>query len=74
MREYNFIENYRNYIKDISNRVDDYRISIAEFRRWLTENGKVEEFLKDITNPNDGLCDVAYDYGIPVSMVKYFRR
>ncbi len=74
MKEYNFIQNYRNYIKDISDRVADYRISIKDFRKWLTDNRLTEQFHKEISNHENGLCDIAYDYGIPVTMIKYFIR
>ena len=74
MKEYNFLENYRGYIKDISNRVTEYSISIADFRRWLAENSLTEQFRKELANHENGLCDIAYDYGIPVTMVKYFSR
>ena len=66
--------NYKSYTADISNRVDDYRISITGFRRWLTENSKTEQFLKELRNPDNSLYDIAFDFSVPVAMIKYFRQ
>ena len=66
--------NYKSYTADISNGVDDYRISVKGFVKWLAENSLAERFRAEIANPGNSLYDIAYDYSIPVSMVKYFTR
>ena len=66
--------NYKSYTADIANRVDDYRVSVKSFIEWLTENRMTEKFKTELRNPENSFYDIAYDYSIPVTMVKYFCR
>ena len=66
--------NYKSYTADIANRVGDYRISVKGFIEWLTDNRMTEKFKAELSNPENSFYDIAYDYSIPVTMVKYFCR
>lgn len=67
--------NEYNYRKTIN--VDyDYKITIKEFTKWLKKNPAAEaelwEALKKIQKLSvDDLYFIAWDYNIPIIMVKY---
>lgn len=55
----------------------DYKITISEFSRWLEEHNEDEFFLKKIRSwliedDIDYLYAVAWDFTIPIIMVKWF--
>jgi len=61
------------YMQEIN--VDpEYRISIKEFTKWLEDNDLYSTFMKMLNDPNEDVYDIAQDFSIPVSMVKYFLR
>lgn len=67
--------NEYNYKKTINVNAD-YRITIKEFRKWLQKNPTIEaELLEDLKKIQklslDDLYYFAWDYTIPIIMVKY---
>ena len=65
--------NQDGYNEAISRRNPEYRISIEEFREWLTNNNEWAGFTASMNNPFNSLVDIAFDYSIPITMVKYFK-
>ena len=69
------------YRKSINNS-PDFHTSIEEFLSWLTRYEEMDTFLWQIWHyknaeteeATDWAYQIAWDYSIPVSMVKYFRN
>ena len=69
-----FFENHRDqYIAEMREQPDQYKTTIADFKEWLVNNNYVEDFKKAMRFIDNDEFFVAVDYGIPVSMVKYFK-
>lgn len=62
----------KDYVENMAECPDDYKISIHEFKVWLYKSGKAARFMEDMDRPY--IFAVAYDYSIPVIMIKYFRN
>ena len=62
----------KDYVMDMAECPADYKISIYEFKVWTYESGKFARFMKDLDRSD--IFVVAYDYCIPVIMIKYFRK
>ena len=61
------------YMKEIN--IDpEYKITVAEFKEWLTENNMEDTFQNLLKDEDKDDYDIALDFSIPVTMVKYFRR
>lgn len=58
------------YVKEIAEQNSEYRTSIADFTEWLIRNNMIDTFTRDLKSDD---YEVAVDFSIPVSMVKYFR-
>lgn len=67
--------NKKRYEREI-NTDSSYKITISEFQKWLkTEEKRKEAFKKgldDIIRKINNYYDVAVDFSIPVTMVKFF--
>ena len=77
-------------LADLHRMVSDARKSISnqinknEIQKWYgTPDGirykaervrNIEKFKAELRNPENSFYDIAYDYSIPVAMVKYFNR
>lgn len=64
----------REYNEELAIRSDDYIITIKEFSEWLEEGDRMKKFqrtLKFLEEERE-LYNVAFDYSIPVAMVKWF--
>lgn len=72
-REVREMTNRQRYEHDI-NHNEDYRISIKAFREWLRAENMTEVFHKKLRDKEETLYDIALDFSIPVSMVKYFKK
>lgn len=72
-REVREMTNRERYERDI-NHSDDYRISVKAFREWLRAENMTEIFHKKLRDEEETLYDIALDFSIPVSMVKYFKQ
>ena len=59
------------YMKEI-NYDPEYKITVKEFTKWLAENNMEDTFNKMLKEKDD--YDIALDFSIPVTMVKYFRN
>lgn len=59
------------YMKEI-NYDPEYKITVKEFTEWLAENNMEDTFNKMLKEEDD--YDIALDFSIPVTMVKYFRN
>lgn len=66
--------NRADYLENLNNRNEDYKVSISDFKKWLIENDKMDYFIKEISYAELEVFGIAIDFSIPVSMVKYFRR
>ncbi len=64
--------NQKQYMEEINNN-EEYNITVEEFTQWLKENNEEKEFTKMLNNKDLDDYDIALDYTIPVTMVKYFR-
>ena len=61
------------YMKEIN--IDpEYKITVVEFKEWLTENNMKDTFQNLLKDEDKDDYDIALDFSIPVTMVKYFRR
>ena len=52
----------------------EYKITVVEFKEWLTENNMKDTFQNLLKDEDKDDYDIALDFSIPVTMVKYFRR
>lgn len=68
--------NYQGYIEDLARQDEYYKTSIKEFVRDIKDRGLADRFREDIRQIgiHHNIYDVAYDFSIPVAMVKYFLR
>lgn len=62
----------KDYVENMAECPADYKISIYQFKVWAYGSGKLARFMEDIERSD--IFAVAYDYGIPVIMIKYFRK
>lgn len=64
----------REYNEELAIRSDDYIITIKEFSEWLEEGDRMEKFQRTLRflEEERELYNVAFDYSIPVAMVKWF--
>lgn len=62
----------KDYVMDMAEYPADYKISINDFKVWTYESGKADRFMEDLDRSD--IFVVAYDYCIPVIMIKYFRK
>lgn len=68
--------NKERYLEEINND-PEYKISIAGFQKWLTENNEHSDFQHSLDLVVIGdwdIYDLALDYSIPVTMVKWFLK
>ena len=65
--------NMKSYMASI-NTDETYRITVKDFRQWLRDKNMTAEFERQLRDEDLTLYDIALDFAIPVSMVKYFRR
>lgn len=68
----------KEYNKDLaSSRKNEYKISTVDFKAWLSNNSMGKDIFKKslatIENEKD-LYRIAFDFSIPVVMVKYFKK
>lgn len=66
---------YEIYKTDNNN--EEYKISAQDFRDWLKEDKKEAGFIKDLKEIEKDIItiyDVAVDYSITVSLVKFFMK
>ncbi len=58
------------------NTIEDYKITIVEFAKWLAKNKETEAFGKELNKIEDveDLYTVALLYSIPIIMVKWFLK
>ena len=68
------IWNKMQYEKAIKEGNEDFTFSIREFSNWLIDNDMWDRFEKDLNCPFNDLYDIAWDYSIPIIMVKYFKH
>ena len=61
------------YNQDINNQNPDYKTTVENFKKWLTDHNGWKDFIKSLNCPDIDNYDIAFDYSIPVIMVKYFR-
>lgn len=61
----------KDYVENMAECPADYKISINEFKVWIYRSGKGARFMADVERSD--IFVVAYDYCIPVIMIKYFR-
>ena len=68
------MKNY--YEKEYNDKLNTYpetfKITIAEFKKWL-ENNKDSYFMNAVKT-EENIHYLASDYAIPVAMVKYFKN
>ena len=72
-----FDHNEMEYRKTIN--VDfEYKITVTEFRKWLRDTNNEKEFFEKLLKIQKMEIDdyylFAWDYNIPIIMVKYFRK
>ena len=65
--------NKEQYTKEI-NINKEYKITVKEFKTWLTENNMVTTLKGMLNNPTYDNFDIALDFSIPVAMVKLLRK
>lgn len=75
--------NELNYRKTI-NLDNEYKITIKEFRIWLQDTHEENYFFKKVAfmkreqnsdkNNTENYYNLAWDYNIPIIMVKYFMK
>lgn len=69
-----------NYEKDYNEVIgtcdEGYKLTIEDFKEWLEEDTRMDIFKKDLKTIEEekDLYMVAFDYSIPVIMVKWFNR
>lgn len=68
------MSNTDRYNHDISHGNIDYKISIESFKNWLRAENLQETFNQMLKDRELTLYDIALDFSIPVSMVKYFKQ
>lgn len=68
--------NYKGYITDLARQDAEYRTSIKKFVSDIKAMGLDDRFREDIRQIgiHHNIYDVAYDYSIPVTLVKYFQK
>lgn len=69
--------NRERYLDEISNRTPDYKVKITDFITWLIANNEVDEFrhqLHLIAIGDWDVYDTAFDFSIPVSMVRWLKK
>ena len=68
--------NYQGYVEDLARQDEYYKTSIKEFVRDITVRGLADRFREDVRKIgiHYDIYDVAYDFSIPVVMVKHFMR
>ena len=68
--------NRERYITDLKEQDKEYKTTIKTFIKDIKAMGLADRFKEDIRQIgiHHNIYDVAYDYSIPVSMVKYFLR
>ena len=65
--------NERMYRNDINTENSYYKITTKQFKEDLS-NRQLELFEKALHDPDLDVFDIACDWSVPVSMVKYFQR
>ena len=65
--------NRADYMKNLNNRNEDFKVRISDFKKWLIENDKMDYFLQEVSYSEPDIFGIAIDFSIPVTMVKYFR-
>ena len=68
------MSNTDRYNHDISHGNIDYKISIESFKNWLRAENLQETFNQMLKDRELTLYDIALDFSIPDSMVKYFKQ
>ena len=68
------MDNKDRYQQDINRSNPDYRVSIEAFKNWLRAENMQETFNEMLRDRELTLYDIALDFSIPVSMVKYFKK
>lgn len=68
------MDNKDRYEQDINRSNPDYRVTITEFRNWLTAENMKATFDRMLRDEELTLYDIALDFSIPVAMVKYFKK
>ena len=66
--------NYQGYIEDLTRQDKEYKTTIKEFTQWVTDHNMIDRFREDIRSIgiHNDIYDIALDYSIPVSMIKFF--
>lgn len=64
---------------DTINTDSEYKITVKEFKAWLEKNNLTRQFSEDIRrwlieDDIDFLYSIAWDYNIPIILVKYFAH
>ncbi len=68
--------NRERYIEDLARQDKEYKTSIEEFRQWIMDHNMIDRFKEDIRQIgiHYNIYDVAYDYSIPISLLKFFMK
>lgn len=63
----------RQYMEEVGT-VNEYRVSLDGFRKWLSVGYRCSYFKDDLRQAKGDLFYIATDYSIPVVMVKFFKK
>lgn len=66
------------YYRKTINTEPEFKITTKEFLKWLSDNHYTKTFFKEVKKiynfDTNSLYSIAWDYSIPIIMVKYFRN
>ena len=62
----------KEYLQNMELDKEAYKISIAEFKKWLKDFNLTDKFYRMLAT--ESVWFIATDFSIPVVMVKYFKK